>query len=74
MTGPFTEDTLKSLTKPQINDLFPKIQEQIKCTISKLADEMRNLNANFKKFELDVEVCRKLNDALMKQVAPLEHQ
>ena len=74
MTGPFTQDTLKSLTKSQIFDLFLKIQDHIKCAISKLADEIRNLNANFKKFESDVEVGRKVNDALVKQVTSLEHQ
>ena len=38
-------------------------------TISKLNDKIRNLNANFKEFELDVQVCKKVNDVLVKQGA-----
>ena len=42
--------------------------------MSKLTNGIRNLNANFKRLELDVEVCKKVNDALMRQVASLERQ
>ena len=55
MTGVYTEYNLKALIKPEIVDLFLKIQE---CTISttyKLTSGIRNLNANFKILELDVE-------------------
>ena len=43
-------------------------------TISKLTDEIRNLNANFKRLESDVQVCKKVNDALVKQADFLERQ
>ena len=55
MTGVYTEYNLKALIKHEIVDLFLKIQE---CTISttyKLTSGIRNLNANFKILELDVE-------------------
>ena len=70
----YTEDTLKSLTKPQIIDLLLKIQEHTNSAISKLTDEIRNLNANFKRLESDVEVVKKVNDVLVKQVVSLERQ
>ena len=43
-------------------------------TISKLTDKIRNLNANFKRLESDVQVCKRVNDALVKQAASLERQ
>ena len=57
MTGVYTEYNLKALVKPQIVDLFLKIQEYTISTISNLASGIRNLNANFKRLELDVEFC-----------------
>ena len=74
MTGVYTEDTLKFLAKSQIIDLFLKMQEHTNSTISKLTDEIGNLNANFKRLESDVEVGKKVNYALGKQVASLERQ
>ena len=57
MTGVYTEYILKALIKPHIVDLFLKIQERTMSTISKLTSGIRNLNANFKRLELDVEFC-----------------
>ena len=57
MTGVYTEYNLKDLIKPQIVDLFLKIQECTISTISKLTSGIKNLNANFKRLELDVEFC-----------------
>ena len=51
MTGVYAENTLKSLTKPQIIDLLLNMQKHTNSTISKLTDEIRNLYANFKRFE-----------------------
>ena len=42
--------------------------------ISKLTDKMRNLNASFKGLESDVQVCKKLNDALVKPAVSLDCQ
>ena len=42
--------------------------------ISKLTDKIRNLNANFKRLELDVQVQKKVNYALVKQAVSLERQ
>ena len=54
MTGIYTENNLKSLTKPRIIDLFLKIS-----TISYLTNGIRNSNANIKRLESDLEVCKK---------------
>ena len=42
--------------------------------MSKLTDKIRNLNANFKRLELDVQVCKRVNDALVKQAVSFEGQ
>ena len=57
MTGVYTEYTLEALIKPHIVYLFLKIQKRTISTASKLASGIRNLNANFKRLELDVEFC-----------------
>ena len=74
ITGVYTEQIFKSLTKPHIIDLFLKMQKHTNSTISKLTDGKRNLNANFKRLESDVQVCKKVNDTLVKQVAFLERK
>ena len=70
----FTHQTFNYLTKRHIIDLFLKIQKHTTSTICKLTDEIRNLNANFKRLESDIQACIKVNDALVKQVASLERQ
>ena len=50
------------------------MQEHTNSTISKLANGIRNLNANFKRLESDAEACKKGNDILVKQVASTECQ
>ena len=56
MTGVYTKDTLKLLDKSHIMDLFLKVQKHTNSIISKLTDGIRNLNANFKRVDSDVEV------------------
>ena len=74
MAGVYTEETFKPLTQPNIIDLFLKMKKHTDRTISKLNDKIRNLNANFKSLELDVQVCKNVNDALVKQAVSLERQ
>ena len=74
MLGVYTEETFNSLTKRHIIDLFLKIQKHTNTTISKLRDEIRNLNANIKRLESDIQACEKVNDALVKHVASVERQ
>ena len=74
MLGVYTEETFNSLTKRHIIDLFLKIQKHTNSTICKLTDEIRNLNVNFKRLESDIQACKKVNDALVKQVVPPPQQ
>ena len=74
MAGVYTEETFKPLTQPHIIDLFLKMKKHTDSTISKLNDKIINLNANFKRLEFDVQVCRKVNDGLVKQAVSLECQ
>ena len=72
--GVYTEETFNSLTKRHMIDLFLKIQKQTNSTICKLTDEIRYLNANFKRLESNIQACNKVNNALVKQVASPERQ
>ena len=47
------------------------MQKNTNSTIFKLNDGTRNLNANFKRLESDVQVYKKVNDVLVKQLASL---
>lgn len=53
MTGLYTDDTLKSLIKPQIVDLLLKLQEHTTNTITLLPNKIKELNSNFKGHEAD---------------------
>ena len=74
MAGVYTEETFKPLIQPHIVDLFLEMKKHSDSTTSKLTDEIRNLNANFKRLESDIQVCKKVNDALVKQTTFLERQ
>ena len=74
MTGVYIEETFKSLAKPRIIDLFLKMQKHTNSTISKLTNDIRNLNANFKGVGSDVQVCKEKNNVRVKKVAFLECQ
>ena len=74
MAGVYTEETFKPLTQPHIIDLFLKMKKHTDSTMSKLTDKIRNLTANFKTLELDVQICKKVNDSLVKQAVSLELQ
>ena len=63
ITSVYTEDTLKALNKPHIVDLFLNIHELTISTICELTSGIRNLNANFKRLELDVEFLLMTSDA-----------
>ena len=47
------------------------MEKHTNSTISKLTDKIRNLNANFKRLESNAQVCKKVNDSLVKQTASL---
>ena len=74
MSGVYTEETLRALNKNQIIDLFLKIQEQTSTTIASLTAEIKRLNENFQKLELDVSVVKNVSNILSKQMSSIERQ
>lgn len=56
VTGLYTDDTLKSLIKPQIVDLFLKLQEHTTNTITLLPNKIKELNHNFNGHEADGQI------------------
>ena len=67
MTAIYTEDTMRTLYKTQLTELFLKSTEHIKGIIN--SEKMKNLNKNFKKLESDVAVIKNVNNILCKQSA-----
>ena len=74
MTGVYTAETFESLANPHSIDLFLKMQKHTNSATSKMTDDIRNLNANFKELKSDFQVCKEVNDVLVKKVSFLECQ
>ena len=68
MTGAYTEDTLKTLNKTYLIDLFLEMQDQTNSTIDSLMVEMKNLNNSFKRLESTVQIIKSVNNSLLKQL------
>ena len=66
MAGVYTEKTLRTLNKNQIIDLFLQTKEQTNSTIASLTAEIKRLNENFQKLELDVSLVRNISNILSK--------
>ena len=74
MAGVYTEETLKTLNKSQLIDLFLKIQEKTDNTIISLAEEIRELNKHFRRMESDIAIVKNVNNVLLKQVLSAERE
>ena len=74
MTAIYTEDTLRALNKTELTELFSKSQEHTKGIINSLAEEIKNLNQEFKKLESDVAALKNVNNILCKQIVSVERQ
>ena len=74
MTGVYTEDTIKSLNKTQLIDLFLKMQDQANSTIDFLMVEMIDLKSSFNRLESDVQTVKIVNNNLLKQLENTERQ
>ena len=48
------------------------MEKHTNSAISKLTDKIRNLNSNFKRLESNAQVCKKVNDSLVKHTASLD--
>ena len=71
MAGVYTEETLQSLNKTQLIQLFLKTQEQTNNTINTLTEET---DRSFKKLGSEIIVIKKVNGALVKQPSSVERQ
>ena len=74
MAGVYTEETLKTLNKSQLIDLFLKNQEKTDNTIISLAEEIRELNKHFRRMEYDIAIVKNVNNVLLKQVLSAERE
>ena len=74
MAGVYTEETLKTLNKSQLIDLFLKNQEKTDNTINSLAEEIRELNKHFRRMESDIAIVKNVNNVLLKQVLSAERE
>ena len=74
MTGVYTEDTLKALSKTQLIDLFLKMQNQTNSTIVSSMAEMKYLSSSFKRLESDVQIVKTVKSNLLKQLGNTERQ
>ena len=74
MAGVYTEETLKTLNKSQLIDLFLKNQEKTDNTIISLAEEIRELNKHFRRMESDIAIVKNVNNVLLKQVLSAERE
>ena len=72
MTGVYTEDNLKDLSKTQLIDLFLKMQDQTNSNIDSLMAEMKDLNISFKMLESNVQIVKTVNNNLLKQLENTE--
>ena len=59
MAGVYAGETIKSLNKLQIIDLFLKNQEHATNTITSFANEIKELNLSLRRLESDVTVSKK---------------
>ena len=59
MAGVYAGETIKSLNKLQIIDLFSKNQEHATNTITSFANEIKELNLSLRRLESDVKVSKK---------------
>ena len=70
MTAIYTEDTLRTLYKTQLTELFLKSTEHTKRIIN--SEKMKNLNENFKKLESDNAVIKNVTNILCKQIVSVD--
>ena len=74
MAGVYTEETWQPLNKTQLIKHFLKTQEQTNNTINTLTKEIKEIHCSFKKLESEIDVVKKVNNVLVKQLSSVEHQ
>ena len=57
----YTEEFLQKINKPQLITTVLSWRVENKATIEFLKDEVKEMNSNFKKIEVDVSIVKKVN-------------
>ena len=57
----YTEEFLQKISKPQLITTVLSWRVENKATIEFLKDEVKEMNSNFKKIEVDVSIVKKVN-------------
>ena len=57
----YTEELLQKISKPQLITTVLSRMVEKKATIESLKDEVKEMNSNFKKIEVDVSIVKKVN-------------
>ena len=69
-----TEESLKSMLKPQLIELVLRLQKHTTETINKLTNEIKEINETFSKFEADITITKNVNSVLAEQLVETERQ
>ena len=74
MAPSYTEESLKSYNKQQLIKLFLEVQQQCNEIISKLTNEIKLLEKNYKKLESEISVSKTISSLLTDQINHVEKQ
>ena len=69
-----TEESLKSMLKPQLIELVLHLQKHTTETINKLTNEIKKINETFSKLEADINITKNVNTKLTEQLVETERQ
>ena len=61
LANEYTEEFLQKISKPQLITTVLSRRVEKKATIESLKDEVKEMNSNFKKIEVDVSIVKKVN-------------
>ena len=74
LANEYTEECLQKLRKPQLIAMVLSQRDETKATIESLRNEVKEMNTNFKKLEVDVSIVKTVNNLLMKKSIDIEWQ
>ena len=74
LANEYTEECLQKLSKPQLIAMVLSQGDETKASIESLRDEVKAMNTNFKKLEVDVSIVKNVNNLLMKKSVEIERQ
>ena len=61
LANEYTEEFLQKISKPQLITTVLSRRVEKKATIESLKDEVKEMNSNFKKIEVDVSIVKTVN-------------